>query len=213
MQNSKLYKSIIKYFKMTKFKLSILGLIVVFLSTAIFIACSKENGEETNYVSSKLRTTFLEGKNYSKISNDFNMLSKKEKTDLWNDKLNQLLSLDLPIEHKELISDLKLEISKDQMDVKKISNIAISLAKLTPEEDFAKMFTNLYDYNYYGKFEGKTKVSIKAIEKFKINNSINSKIPCNCEWTCSWYGNSTSNCKTTSSGCGFMWFFECEHAV
>jgi hypothetical protein len=198
---------------MTKIKLSVLGLIALFLSTTIFIACSKENNEDSNYVASKLRTTFVDAKNYSEMSNNFNLLSKNEKTALWNDKLNQLLALNLPTEHKELISALKLEISKDEMDAKKISDIAINLAKLTPEEDFAKMFANLNDYKYNGKFEGKTRVSIKAIEEFKISNSITSKYPCNCEWTCSWYGSSTSNCKGTSSGCGFMWFFECEHGV
>jgi hypothetical protein len=198
---------------MTKIKLSILGLLALFLSITAFIACSKDNNDDANNVASKLRTTFLEGKNYSKISNDFNLLSKKGKTALWDDKLNQLLEENLPIEHKELITALKLELNKEVMDAKKISTIAINLAKLTPEEDFAKMFANLNDYNYDGKFEGKTKISLVAIEKFKISNSITSRISCNCEWTCSWYGSSSSNCSGTRSGCGFMWFFECEHAV
>lgn len=194
-------------------KKSILGLATFIICVAVFFACSKESIDSSNTTQSTLRTPFLQAKSYSKIKSDFNTLSKKEKTALWNEKLEQLLSLDLPLEHQKLIEDLKIQINKDLMDLQEISNISIKLATLTPEEDFNKMFTSLDNYKYNGKFEGKFKVSTQVVESFKVKNTETSKVPCNCEWTCSWYGSSSSNCSGTSSGCGFMWFFECEHAV
>ena len=87
------------------------------------------------------------------------------------------------------------------------------------------MFTELDDYKYNGGFIGKNEVSQEIITglvtlryNYEINNqSLNAESKlrpeCNCNWTCSIYGESCSNCKVTSSGCGFLWAFNCENHV
>lgn len=97
-----------------------------------------------------------------------------------------------------------------------------------PEEDFLRMFTTLEDYNFKGTFTGRTKVSSEILNDLKSlnynyeSNSIKSSPlsrgmglkDCNCNWTCGLYaGGSTSKCKTTTSGCGFLWAFDCESRV
>lgn len=207
---------------MKNYKLSIL--ITLFLSIVILFACSKESNSDTVAVSTKLRSDFLTGKNYSKIKSDYNILDKKQKVELWNEKLEQLLKQDLPIENKNLIMQLKLELNKEVFASKTISEIALNLAKVTPEEDFFRMFSDLKDYNYSGKFKGLNKVSddvlmdLKSINpdfqaKIMLSAKTTAAIPCNCDWTCSWYGDTRVKCTATRSGCGFLWAFECELAV
>lgn len=153
------------------------------------------------------------------------MLDKKSKINLWNEKLNQLIEQDLPIQSKNLIKKLILELNKEEVDSKIINSIAIDLATTIPEEDFYKMFTELNDYEYEGQFKGKTKVTKEIINSiysmnytYKTNTldiqSTNKVGACNCNWTCNLYvGSSTANCKSTSSGCGFLWAFPCERRV
>ncbi len=193
------------------------------MSIVIFFACSKENNSDTVAISTKLRSDFLAGKDYAKIKSDYNILDKKEKVELWNEKLEQLLSQDLPVENKNLIMQLKLELNKEVFASKAISEIALNLAKITPEEDFFRMFSDLNDYNYAGKFKGVNKVSDDILLNLKLINpdfqakimsiSKTASIPCNCDWTCSWYGSTRLKCTATRSGCGFLWAFECEEAV
>ncbi len=206
---------------MKNHKLSIL--IILFLSTILFFACSKENNSDTIVTSTNFRSVFLKGKDYAKIKTDYNVLDKKEKVKLWNEKLEQLLKQDLPVENKNLIKQLKFELNKEVFASKAISEIALNLAIITPEDDFFRMFSDLNDYNYSGKFKGLDKVSDDVLMDLKsINPDFQAKtkpssktasIPCNCDWTCSWYGSTRVKCTTTRSGCGFLWAFECEQAV
>jgi len=207
---------------MKKYNLSIL--ITLFLSLIIFFACSKENNSDTVVTSTKFRSDFLKDKDLAKIKTDYNILDKKEKVELWNEKLEQLLNQDLPVENKKLILQLKLELNMDVFASKAISEIALSLAKTIPEEDFFRMFSDLNDYNYTGKFKGVNKVSeeilidLKSINpdfqaKIMSTSKIARSIPCNCDWTCSWYGSTRVQCTSTRSGCGFLWAFECDEAV
>lgn len=187
------------------------------MSLIVFIACPKENNTDLANTSTKFRAKFLEGKDYTKIKNDYSILLKKEKVELWNEKLEQLLNQNLPVENKILIRQLKRELNKEVFASVEISQIAINLAKITPEEDFLRMFSDLNDYNYTGKFKGINKVSDKILmDLISINPDFQSKImsnaktnsvPCNCDWTCSWYGSTRLKCTTTSSGvvlCGIF---------
>jgi hypothetical protein len=206
---------------MKNYKLLIL--VTLFLSTVIFFACSKENNSDTVDVSTKFRSDFLKGKDYAKVKSDYYVLDKKEKVQLWNEKLEQLLRENLPAENRNLIMQLKLELNKEVFASKAISEIAINLAKITPEEDFFRMFSDLNDYNYGGKFKGVNRVSDDVLMDLRsINPDTQAKImltlktasiPCNCDWTCSWYGSTRLKCTSTRSGCGFLWAFECDKAV
>lgn len=212
---------------MKKTKISILALLMITIITSIFLACTKETDLLNSTENSNLRESFLKNKDYVTIKSDFNLLNKKDKIELWNEKLNQLLKENLPIQTKNLIKNLVLELNKETVDSKKMSEIAISLANSIPQEDFYKMFTELNDYKYEGTFKGKTKVSQEIINdlysinyEYKTDNSniehnkSSASRDCNCNWTCDLYaGGSTSNCKATSSGCGFLWAFSCEKRV
>jgi hypothetical protein len=142
-------------------------------------------------------------------------------------ELNQLLTEELPIASKNLIKKLIVELNKEQVDPKNMSEIAVNLAKTIPAEDFYGMFTELNNYKYEGKFKGNAMVPEYIIaDLYSMNydyktNEIGSETnkttltrDCNCNWTCDSYaGGSTANCKSTSSGCGFLWAFSCERRV
>lgn len=212
---------------MKKIKISVLMLLVLTLFAGIFLACTKEGDSQESTINANLRESFLKNKDYSSVKNDFNLLDKKGKIELWNEKLNQLLSQELPTDSKNLIKKLIVELNKEQVDPKIMSEIAVSLAKSIPAEDFYKMFTELNDYQYEGKFKGNTTVPKEIItDLYSMNydykaNEIGAEInkttvtrACNCNWTCDSYaGGSTSNCTSTTSGCGFLWAFSCERRV
>jgi hypothetical protein len=209
-------------------KMFVFGFIGLFI-IGIFIACSNnENTPKEVKIESKLRESFLENKDFATMKADFNELSDREKIALWDEKLNQLLNQNIPAKHKSLIIELKIELAKEIIDVKAISDISINLANITPEDDFYKMFATLDNYKYNEHFVGRTKVSEefrqslvsirfnykKNAENIGINSKSNGGRPCNCNWTCSLYaGGPSSNCKPTTSGCGFLWAFECEKRV
>jgi hypothetical protein len=227
--------SILKLFRMKKLNYSVLSLFALVLVFALFTSCSKDSYAQLD-PSSKLRDQLMNGKEFSKIQEDFDQLDRDAKVAVWNEKLDQILSLDLPAENKKLTNELKVELSKNDIDVAKISSIAQNLAKITPVADFEKMYTTLYDYKYNGKFIGKNKISQDNLEELKrvdynyknkskitqkitettvpIDLNDRSQTPCNCNWTCSWYRvTPTTNCIVTKSGCGFFMLFECEKAV
>jgi hypothetical protein len=59
-------------------------LLVLTLFTTIFLACTKETDLQKSSVNSNLRESFLKNKDYSSVKNDFNLLDKKNKIELWN---------------------------------------------------------------------------------------------------------------------------------
>jgi predicted RND superfamily exporter protein len=217
---------------MKKLNYTVLSLFALVFVSAFFTSCSKDSYAQLD-PSSKLRDQLIVGKEYSKIQEDFEQLDRDVKVAVWNEKLDQILSLNLPAENKKFTNELKDELSKNEIDVTKISDIAQKLADITPEEDFEKMYTTLYDYKYNGKFIGKGKMSSENLEELKKvdynykSKSITQKLTtdtapidpvdpyaCNCNWTCSWYRvKPTSNCGQTKSGCGFLWAFECTKGV
>ena len=205
-------------------KLSIFSIIAVLvLSITLFNSCQNENKTDDEIVNTNLRKEFLEGKNYTKVKSNFSDLSVNAKTDLWNEKLIQLQNQDFPVELERLINSLRIELKKTNKDTKIISDLAVEIAKIIPEEDYIKMFTELNDYTYSGEFLGKRKVSQEIINGLKtLRYNYNSQSAdgasklrpdCNCNWTCHLYGESNTNCKVTSSGCGFLWAFNCENHV
>ncbi|MFV8356688.1 bacteriocin fulvocin C-related protein [Flavobacterium sp. XS1P32] len=212
---------------MKKIKISVLMLLVLTLFAGIFFGCTKESDSQESTINANLRESFLKNKDYSSVKNDFNLLDKKGKIELWNEKLNQLLSQELPADIKNLIKKLIVELNKKQVDPKIMSETAVSLAKSIPAEDFYKMFTELNDYRYEGKFKGNTIAPKEIItDLYSMNydykaNEIGAEInkttvtrACNCNWTCDSYaGGSTANCTSTTSGCGFLWAFSCERRV
>lgn len=209
-------------------RITILRMTALLLSSVIFCACSKENSQVNKEVTTVIRQDFLKDKDFASIKSDFNVLDEDKKIALWDEKLSQVLSQNLSAHIKEQIKKLKIEINKEVIDPKSISDISLSLATNIPEEDFLSMFTTLEDYNFRDTFTGRTKVSSEILNDLRSlnynyeSNSVKSNPlsrgvglkDCNCNWTCGLYaGGSTSKCKTTTSGCGFLWAFDCENRV
>ena len=193
-------------------------LFTLLLSTVIFIGCSKQNDESKvsiNETTSVLRSQFLKDKNQDEIVISFRKLDPIEKTNLWVEKLNQLISSDLPKEHKILLSKLKIQIQQNNnpQNLEKFRNTLIELANITPMEDFCLMVEKLDDYKFTGEFIGRTKLTSEILYDLEnlgnqpkiLENSTNttSKIPaCNCRYSCSLYGGSSGSCRETVDGCG-----------
>lgn len=166
-----------------------------------------------------LRYKFLEGKSRDEVISQFNQLSVDQKNDLWLEKINQILSQDIPSTHKELIGSLKEELKKIPYSSKsdKFVEVAVGLAEITPLEDFILMFESLKDYKFAGKFNSETKVPAELLKDIKsINNPISNTTtadrPCSCRW-CIGMGTTSGNCTPSDGGCGFLWMQDCTRCV
>lgn len=158
-----------------------------------------------------LREKFLAGKTQTQIVSDFNKLSTSQKNDLWIEKMEQLLTQELPSEHIALIRGIKdLMIENKRSNIKEFVEPTLRLASITPEDDFVKMIESLYDYKYTGKFLGKDKTSDSILQDI---SKLGSQEPtdgdgevnrptCNCRYMCWLFGGGTSNCRETVDGCG-----------
>lgn len=162
-----------------------------------------------------LRAEFLHGKStQAEIVEAFNKLSEKDQRDLWLEKFDQLLSLNLPAEHKELIQKLRDGVDKgvDKSQASEYLANAASLAKITPKKDFGLMFELLQDYEYTGSFIDTKELPSSYITDLE-NTDMFARANCSCRW-CLGYGGSTgSNCTSTSSGCGFLWMQSCNQCI
>lgn len=197
------------------------GLSLVVLLVFILGSCNEDNADNIPVVKNDLRQELLLNED---VKEAFKELTSDEKFQVWESKCNQLLTQDLPFEHKELIALVKIEFTqlRNTGVSLKLQNLAIKLAKITPEEDFVLMFSSLGDYVFNNKFEGSSvsEYLIKDLERSNLNSYVNAKLSesnlaeklsdCTCRWTCHLYINSSTNCNDTSSGCGWFWMQECD---
>jgi hypothetical protein len=188
----------------------------------VIISCSDENNVEKVSSNINFRENFITNKTFDIIKQDFQKLSIKDKHILWDNKINQLLSENLPEEHILLIKELKIEFEKNiNKKENRLKSIFIQLAQITPEEDFIKMFFELTDYKFHGHFQ-----------KFIPSESFNiylencnyeytdyqrvAPLPdCNCSYTCTIQTINpsicqTSKCNPTMDGCGPFGLSECD---
>lgn len=166
------------------------------------------------------REIFLKGKSFEKVKRDYKLLTNDQQKALWVEKIEQLLTQNLPARQLSLISDLRTEILRTDFTLNafvfndKIKDIGIHLASITPREDFLNMFVSLESYTYNKAYLDK-EICTECItdmqnEGKNLKNEIQTRTAdCNCKWTCGWTGQSTSNCNRTDSGCGFLWLTSC----
>lgn len=190
----------------------------------LLLSCSNDE-PSIEGLNIELRRPFLENKSYLEIKKEFNMLSNKEKHHLWNEKLEQILSQNIPEEQKELIQRLKLEFSKNyDNENNQIKQISLSLAKIIPEEEFKKMFFELDDYSpsspkflihsqkqLIAELENSTFYyrGVNGDQEEDPDTGIGDVPDCNCNWSCDAQTInpgicSGSNCNPTNTGCGFL---------
>lgn len=119
---------------------------VMAITSLTFLSCSKDENSNPSEIN---RSSFLVGKNSDEIKSSFRKLPVNDKFALWDSKLEQLLSQKLPENQLELIEQLKLEMNNVRIgDQNRFQEIAINLARITPEQDFIEMFSDLSDYKF-----------------------------------------------------------------
>lgn len=202
-------------------------LIVTMSITMLTFSCSNENGSNQN-LDANLRSNFLGAKSYQDMKSSFDRLNTNEKTDLWNSKLNQLLSQKLPDEHIDLIEQLQIEFKKsNNSKANKLKELFIKLAEITPEKDFVLMFMDLKDYEFKGYFDKDNLINKKELIVYLENSDYQysnrlpnpSTIPeCNCNYSCSAqtinpHVCSSSGCAATTDGCGPFGMSGCDGLV
>ncbi len=156
-----------------------------------------------------LRADFLRGKTNDEIITSFNELSTGQKSALWVEKMEQLLTETFPSGDLLLIKKMRdSHLGKDLIGFK---SAALSLTNSIPNDDFVAMFINLSDYKYIGHYIGNSNVSNFTVDEinsvgvsYETIDKVTKKPKCNCNWTCSWYGNYSTNCQETETGCGFF---------
>lgn len=163
----------------------------------------------------------------------FKDLTTENKIRVWQSKINQIQTQNLSTEQKELIRSINNEIVKvaeENYDGIKLFEYAISLAKITPEDEFVRMFSVIGDYkkneNLYNNHFSNEKLVLNLQQnlndlknkkyEFYASGTVtnkNQQPTCNCSWTCGFYGGGTNDCNTSISGCGFLWISECGRYV
>lgn len=206
-------------------------LIVSMSITILTFSCSEDNTTKQN-VETNLRSNFLGAKSYQDLKTSFDKLDTNKKIDLWNSKLNQLLSQKLPAEHINLIEQLQLEFKKsNRNESNKLKELFIKLAQITPEKDFIVMFMDLKDYKFRGDFDknnlkNKNELlsyldncdySYSSVLARDLDDSIGPP-DCNCNYSCTAQTINpavcySSSCKPTIDGCGPFGMSSCDGRV
>jgi hypothetical protein len=112
---------------------------------------------------------------------------------------------------------------------RQVRDAVIEVAKIVHQDDLIEIFTTLRKFDVNKDFRKSVIVCERCIEELLEDNSaqltnnkssdFSKKKSCNCRWTCSFVevfagcegdGNSTDNCKKTSTGCGWFAQQECD---
>ena len=149
---------------------------------------------------------------------------------MWNSKLSQILNEDLTSQQKDIVQKIKNEtpnLDNVNYDGVRLIELSIEMAKITPQDEFIRMFSFLGDYKRDSQAYKKSIQNDLIVNDLKtFLNTINSqnykfyqsnenggnknvKPECNCKWTCGMYGGTDDNCTGSSSGCGFLWLQSC----
>ena len=207
------------------------GILLFTAVTTAVISCSENDTQATSEASNhnfmargNLRGNFLNGNEWAYKKNDFNRLSIADKCDLWNEKVDQLLSLSLPTQHIDLIRQLKVELQNHKDGrAHQLGQVFSQIADITPDEDFIAMFFELKDYDYPNRFIGTGTASSRlrgyvTAQHYFFSAAPDSDTPCNCAYSCTAQTINpavcyTSSCSPTMDGCGPFGMSECDGLV
>ena len=202
-----------------------------FIFCAIFLSLIN-SCRENDQVADEYRSN-LDLKSELKQKEMFKELTTVNKIRVWQSKMKQIQNENISTEQKALISKINSEIAKvaeKNYDGIKLFEYAVSLSKITPDDEFIRMFSVLGDYkrnnNSYNKFINNNRGFVTQdledylakIKSNKIafysqiqNTGVVSKKPtCNCKWTCGLYPSlPNSPCEGSNGGCGFLWIEDC----
>ncbi len=172
------------------------------------------------------RSDFIKGKSFVEMKRAYAELADGEKLHLWKEKIAHLQTLELPEPHLIHLAELEKNLAEldnisDLAEHTTIMTTALALAQMTPAEDFIRMFCSLEDYTYPGAFTG-SDICYPCVTALSGPRSVTTGSAvdfrggkCNCKWTCSFMetfygGETTDDCTSTSSGCGFLWTQPCD---
>ncbi len=200
-------------------------------SFIFFFSSSCEKNETAESVENlTFRERFIENSDYLTTKQNFKNVDISIKYELWNEKLDHLLALDIPEEILDLIKKIKIEYnrSKYQENSSNIKKIAVQIAQLVPDEDFVKMFFSLQNYdsnidNLKKQISSSSELisylQNSKLTYFEQENNSNNKLPdCNCNWSCSAQTINpvvcyATSCNSTNSGCGLFGMSGCDGLV
>ena len=183
----------------------------------------QEQNESTVAVKNNMlaRTTSMQ-------KSDFNDLSTLDKIRVWDNKLEQVLTENLTNQQRVLVENIRIELPKvalENYDGIALAEYGLEMAKITPENEFVRMFAMLENYErdnsqYSGVLNNENIISDMNIflQEVQENKALYAKEKislksCNCKWTCGWYAGNHDNCEKTTSGCGFLWMSACTGAI
>lgn len=211
-----------------------LNLILIMLFALLATRCGREVKLDDGM--SNFRKNLV-SKNQTQQKIIFNNLTTSTKIKFWENKVAQVLNQNLTKKQRILTKSILLEIPLSQSktyDGIKIMELAIEMAKITPQDEFIKMFVLYEDYirneKSYNNINNQLIINdlvfdlsqIKSKKKKLFEQKANITEPnnngntqgsiqpdCNCSWTCGFYGTHHDNCTGTSSGCGFLGWGGC----
>ena len=202
--------------------------IFLLLIVALFSSCEPNLSNQIPSDEEVQRLEIAKIKSKSDMQMTFFKLSFKEQKSIWSNKIAQIHSKNVSKRHNELLTKLNEELTKaksiNNLYNENLESIVLELATITPQSDFIEMFMSLDNYN--GSFNPKDfkyceecimeiKNDFKEKKDILIRNTQTQDPPklenCNCNWTCGdGPGEVTSDCKSTSYGCGFLLLFSCK---
>ena len=173
----------------------------------LLFSCSKQNNQEQT-LSDREMLISLETLEDQKSM--FSTLSNKAQTDIWLNKLSQLLT------NKSMPSEVLIEIQNIHQILNRegISTImrnpdfqksAGKLFEVIPEADLMAMFSRVEDYTYTGKYDNQHPIQLERNAKDILAAKGR---PCTCRW-CLFVPFTTGSCVETESGCGWLWQSPC----
>lgn len=212
---------------MKKLFLAFLTLTLTTLSLNSCKETSEIPNQEENQIIKSMKNN-IAYKTSSIQKSDFNDLSTSDKIKIWNDKMDQILTQNLTDTQRSLVEGIKSElpnVGSDTYDGIKLAELGLEMARITPENEYIRMFEVLEDYNrdaslYTDNIKNDNIVSDMEsfVQEVKTNKTLYryqklSTSSCNCKWTCGFYSGHTDNCTSTDSGCGFLWMGSCNGAI
>ena len=191
-------------------------------------SCDSNLSKVENSISTDERLVLSQAKTKAELKSNFSKLSFEEQKTMWSNKIAQIQSRNISQRHNDLLGQLNQELQNavgtNSLISENIKNLAIDLARITPQSDFIEMFVSLDDYkssfdptNFVACQYCITEIENDFNEKSAeiIRNAKTQVIPkpepkCNCSWTCGdGPGEVTTNCRQTG-GCGFLFLFTCK---
>jgi hypothetical protein len=171
------------------------------------------------------RVEFLKDKPKSQVVSEYLELTLPEKKELWLAKLNHTLLGNLSQKQRFLMQNLITELQSVATPAdfykEEIRLLALELAREMDSDDFIGVFASLNDYQVQNSGNTICLDCISSLENDWENSNIVSRVShdeeplCNCKWTCGGVLGpevkcTTTTCKETSAGCGFLWLQTCE---